>query len=228
MKDKRGLSGWPLRGTGGIILALSAVVLMAGGGAAWWSWNRLASNPDDVNPTQVDGSASPNSPANADPSNNPVAIAPTLTKTVTVYLLDANETSMALVPVTVDADVAAETAEEPATILTAAFDQLLQENIIEEDRPVFSALSADTELLALNVEGDGVHVDLSGAFTEGGGSASMIGRLTQVIYTATSLDAEQPVWLSVDGQPLTLLGGEGLEIAQPMTRAMVDEDFPLL
>ena len=56
----------------------------------------------------------------------------------------------------------------------------------------------------------------------------MIGRLTQVVYTATSLDTEQSVWLSVDGEPLELLGGEGLEISQPMTREIVDTEFPLL
>lgn len=236
MQENQRLRGWPLRGTGGLILVLSVVILMAGGGSAWWSWRQLASTPDDSTPAQVDGAESSGA-SNSGTSDGSVAIAPTLTTPVTVYWLDATETGMALVPMTIDAEVNAERATEPTTLLTAAFDQLLQGNVengvngvnaVEEGRLAFSALPTATNLLALTVEGDGVHVDLSGAFTEGGGSASMIGRLTQVVYTATSLDAEQSVWLSVDGEPLELLGGEGLEIPQPMTRAMVDQDFPLL
>lgn len=234
MQDNRSLNGWSLRGMGGLVLALSAVILLAGGGAAWWSWKQLASDPDASTPAQVEGTDSSTSPKEAEGSDGPVTIAPTLTTPVTLYLLDATETGMELVPITVDADVNAETAEEPTTILTAAFGQLLEGDVADvaetgagKENLAFSELPTDTELLALTVDEDGVHVDLSEPFTEGGGSASMMGRLTQVVYTATSLDAEQPVWLSVDGAPLELLGGEGLEIAQPMTRTMVDQDFPL-
>ena len=230
MQGNQRVRGWPLLGTGGLILALSVVVLMAGGGTAWWSWTQLASNPNESAPVQVDGAESSAS-SNTGNSDGSVAIAPTMTTPVTVYLLDATETGMELVPMTIDAEVKAETAKDPTTILTAAFNQLLQGNVandIEEGRLAFSELPTATELLALTVEGDGVHIDLSGAFSEGGGSASMIGRLTQVVYTATSLDADQSVWLSVDGEPLALLGGEGLDIPQPMTREMVDKAFPLL
>ncbi|MEM9216957.1 MAG: GerMN domain-containing protein [Cyanobacteria bacterium P01_F01_bin.150] len=222
MQENQQLKGWSLRGTGGVVLALSAVILIAGGSTAWWSWKQLAS-PGDTTPAQLEGS----SPTDTEETDGSVAIAPTTTAPVTVYLLDTTEAGMELVPITVDAEVNAETAQEPTTILTAAFDQLLQGDVAEEGSLAFSALPTETELLALTVDADGVRVDLSGTFAEGGGSASMMGRLTQVIYTATSLDAEQPVWLSMDGQPLELLGGEGLEISQPMTRALVDESFPL-
>ena len=228
MQDNRSLKGWPLRGTGGLILALSAVILMAGGGTAWWSWQRLTSLDESI-PAEVEGtdsSASTTDTASGS-AGEPVAIAPTIAAPVTVYLLDATEAGMKLVPITMDAQVDVDTADEPATILTAAFEQLLEGNVTEDGSMAFSEIPADTDLLALSVAKDGVYVDLSGAFEVGGGSASMIGRLTQVMYTATSLDAEQPVWLSVEGEPLELLGGEGLEIPQPMTRAEIDADFPL-
>ena len=70
-----------------------------------------------------------------------------------------------------------------------------------------------------------VYVDLSPEFTQGGGSASMIGRLGQVVYTATTLNPNSQVWLSVGGKLLTVLGGEGLEIPQPITRPIFDQEF---
>lgn len=224
MEDNRTLSGWPLKGTGGIVLALSVIILMAGGGTAWWSWNQLA-NPDYSASTETERSASSTS---ENPSPDSVTGIPMTTSAVTVYLLDTVDTGLELVPVTLDVDVATDTAEEPSTILMATFDQLLQGDVNTSDAVAFSAIPPETELLNLTVEDNGVYVDLSGDFTQGGGSASMVGRLTQVVYTATSLDADQSVWLSVDGEPLEWLGGEGLEIAQPMTRSAVDADFPLL
>ncbi|NER81424.1 MAG: spore germination protein, partial [Leptolyngbya sp. SIO1D8] len=95
----------------------------------------------------------------------------------------------------------------------------------ESEGEAATSIPEQTELVALTVESDGIHVDLSDEFTIGGGSASMIGRLAQVVYTATTLEPETPVWISVEGSPLTLLGGEGLEIRQPITRSDLTADF---
>ncbi|MGP0128162.1 MAG: GerMN domain-containing protein [cyanobacterium endosymbiont of Rhopalodia musculus] len=84
-----------------------------------------------------------------------------------------------------------------------------------------------TELLNLTVDKEGVKVDLSREFITGGGSASMTGRLAQILYTATSLDPNTKVWLTIDGRPLEVLGEEGLEIEQPITRQWFNENFEL-
>jgi spore germination protein GerM len=90
---------------------------------------------------------------------------------------------------------------------------------------VASAIPDGTQLNQVVIKPDGVHVDISQAFTSGGGSVSMQARLGQLIYTASSLQPNVPVWIRVDGEPLTVLGGEGLEVAQPMTRQAFDEAF---
>ena len=114
--------------------------------------------------------------------------------------------------------------ETPENTLTLAFADLMT-GPTDSNGEAATTIPEQTELVALTVEADGVHVDLSNEFTVGGGSASMIGRLAQVVYTATTLEPETPVWISVDGSPLTLLGGEGLEVRQPVTRSDLEEDF---
>ncbi|WP_322742659.1 GerMN domain-containing protein [Synechocystis salina] len=88
-----------------------------------------------------------------------------------------------------------------------------------------SAIPPNTRLLSLTKTAGGINVDLSVQFTEGGGSQSMIARLGQIVYTATSTDPNLPVRLLVEGDPLTVLGGEGVMISQPITRKQFETDF---
>jgi len=88
-----------------------------------------------------------------------------------------------------------------------------------------TAIPTGTELLGAEVRGQDVYVDLSREFTAGGGSAAMAARLGQVIYTATAVEPGAQVWISVEGEPLTELGGEGLLIDQPLNVATFEEEF---
>lgn len=75
---------------------------------------------------------------------------------------------------------------------------------------------------------DGIYVNLSQEFTQGGGSSSMIYRVAQVLYTATSIDPQAPVFISIAGQPLNQnypLGGEGLLLDYPLTRQQFAQEF---
>jgi spore germination protein GerM len=109
-------------------------------------------------------------------------------------------------------------------MLEAAFENLLSK---PQEQVGTTAIPPGTKLLDLQVDNKGVHVNLSQEFTTGGGSASMTGRLAQVIYTATSLNSQDRVWINVEGKPLEYLGGEGLEIRQPMTRQDFEANFTL-
>ena len=113
----------------------------------------------------------------------------------------------------------------PQQGLTIAMKQLLAAKPRDD---LTSTIPKGTKLLNLQVHADGVHVNLSPEFRSGGGSTSMIYRVAQVIYTATSLDSNQKVFISVGGQSIDSnhpLGGEGLILQQPTTRSQFAADF---
>lgn len=82
-----------------------------------------------------------------------------------------------------------------------------------------TALEPDTQILNLRLLGSEVEVDLSNDFTEGGGSATMQGRLNQVFYTLTQPTSVSSVRLLVEGVPVSYLGGEGILVDNPWNRA---------
>jgi spore germination protein GerM len=100
---------------------------------------------------------------------------------------------------------------------------LITENPPESE--LYSAIPTNTKVLSATTKNKEIRINLSKAFTSGGGSASMQGRIIQVLYTATTLEPDAKVFLSVEGKPLKLIGGEGLEVPQPMTRKDFALDF---
>lgn len=206
----------------GVLIGLVVVVITAGSATALFTWRTLSPSSPTVNFPELEtpDEAEPVVPpvgTEADPTTPDPGTAQVPTATGNIYWVDDQGDRLALVPSTIDLSTT-----EPAAALQTAFANLM-------DGPSADGLSttipADTELLALTVESDGVHLNLSSEFTFGGGSASMIGRLAQVVYTATMLDPNAPVWLDIEGEPLTVLGGEGLLIRRPITRSDLAADF---
>lgn len=167
--------------------------------------------------TQTGQTLAPQPVAPKSPQPQPVQ---TDAKTVQVYWVKDAGDKLEVVPT----QLALKEADLPDATLQAAFNNLLAG---PKDATVSSEIPKGTKLRSLSVKNDGVYVDLSAEFTSGGGSSSMTGRLGQVVYTATSLKPDAKVWISVEGKPLELLGGEGLEVAQPSTRQTFDKNFPL-
>ncbi|ELR97289.1 GerMN domain-containing protein [Gloeocapsa sp. PCC 73106] len=196
----------------GLIAGLSAALLAVGGGAAWWASKSLTISGSGVQPT-ITRYPTP-------PVITPHSL---LTEKAQVYWLNSTSSDLALtaVPVTVEVDNQSSSQE----ILTSTLKLLLAG---PGEESYTTTIPKHTELLALTVESDGIHLNLSQAFTQGGGSAEMTARLGQIIYTSTALDPQEKVWIEVEGQPLNFLGGEGLIINQPMTRADFEANFSLV
>ena len=203
MKDQQGSN----RISSGAIAAVSAVVVAVGGGVAWFTTH--SSN----NPTPPDSSGrieQPAQPSTRQPANE---------QTPNVYWLKPTDKNVTLVPQPVR--VASIRANQP---LEAAFQSLLAGPTEGTDS---TTIPKGTKLLGLKVENDEVHVNLSEDFTSGGGSTSMMGRVGQVVYTATTLNPKAKVYIDVNGKPLDVLGGEGVELQQPLTRESFQKNYPL-
>ncbi|HEY9709858.1 MAG TPA: GerMN domain-containing protein, partial [Oculatellaceae cyanobacterium] len=145
---------------------------------------------------------------------------PSAEKKVQVYWLNNVDNRIEVVPSSVNLKAS----NEPSEILEGAFKQLLTG---PADPAFGTTIPKETKLRKVALQADGIHVDLSKEFTTGGGSASMTGRVAQVLYTATTLDPAAKVWIAVEGKPLEVLGGEGLMLDQPMTRENFQKNFAL-
>jgi spore germination protein GerM len=87
----------------------------------------------------------------------------------------------------------------------------------ERAQGIGTEIPAGTRLRGLTVREGVAFVDLSEALASGGGSASMQGRVWQVVYTGTQLGVRQ-VRILIEGAERTALGGEGVLIDRPLAR----------
>lgn len=217
----------------GIVAGVCALAVAVGGGIAFLTNSKLAtqssksSNPEINSSTQgLPDSTLPNETPSIGESPEskifPLAVTPeteaVTKKTVQLYWIKDTAGEIDLVSSTVTLEVP----DQNDAVLKAAFNRLLAG---PNDTATFSAIPEGTKLQALTVENNGIYIDLSEEFTSGGGSASMISRLGQIIYTASSLQPNAKVWIFVGGKPLEILGGEGLEVNQPTTRENFQQEF---
>jgi spore germination protein GerM len=103
--------------------------------------------------------------------------------------------------------------------LPFAVEELLKGPTAEEKRQGFySEIPAGTKLLGVKVTKEQIVVDLSKQFETGGGSNSMEQRLDELKNTVYAVDHQHQLAVSVEGKPLEVLGGEGLEVPETVKR----------
>lgn len=224
-----------------IASGIAATALVLGGGTGIWAWNKLTSSEpppapapqESASPAPSDSPAAPapepapepeasSSPAvpAATPEQVAAAEAGAIAAAPQAYWLSAKGEAVDLVP----AEVKVKAKADAEAALETALERLLAG---PRDEAYTTEIPQGTRLRKVSVREDGIHIDLSSDFTAGGGTLSMTGRVAQVLHTATSLNPDASVWLDVDGEPLEVLGGEGLILDRPLTRQGFANDFGL-
>ncbi|XGV87179.1 MAG: GerMN domain-containing protein [Limnothrix sp. BL-A-16] len=214
-----------------LVAAVGSTAVAVGAGVAWWNASTAPTPTPSPSAATTIPSPSPSVAASVAPTPPPSAVpqspkatpAPAATAPIAeqsqVYWLKDTGTHFVM------AGQPAKTvaSSEPDEVLRGAIEQVLAGQ--PTDNNLSSAIPTNTKLLDVMIAPEGVRVNLSSEFTSGGGSASMMGRLGQIVYTASTLNPAAKVWILVEGQPLTVLGGEGLEVPQPIDRATFDRQF---
>jgi hypothetical protein len=96
----------------------------------------------------------------------------------------------------------------------------------EESDGLVTAIPDETMLLDVSVADGVATVDLSGTFDDGGGSASMLRRVAQVVATLTQFSTIERVAFRLDGEPVETIGGEGVVVDPPIGRIAIEDRSP--
>jgi hypothetical protein len=89
-----------------------------------------------------------------------------------------------------------------------------------------SAIPEGTSLRDIALADGVATVDLDRRFDEGGGSASMLGRVAQVVATLTRFSTVRRVGFRLDGDPVDAIGGEGVVVSPPVGRLRIEQQTP--
>ena len=89
----------------------------------------------------------------------------------------------------------------------------------EAGRSITTAIPGGSQLLDLSIANGVATVDLSAEFESGGGSASVLTRLGQMVYTLTQFPTVKSVVFQIEGVTKTVFSSEGVVLDKPATRA---------
>jgi len=93
---------------------------------------------------------------------------------------------------------------------------------------MYTTVPEGTRFLGLTIKDGVATVDLSREFESGGGSAAVLGRLAQVVYTLTQFPTVDAVSFKLDGEPVTVFSGEGVLLDHPVGRADYTDQLPAI
>lgn len=97
----------------------------------------------------------------------------------------------------------------------------------EQGDGLVNPIPEDTLLLGMVIEGGLATVDFSREYEAGGGSFGMLSRLAVVVYTLTQFPTVDAVSFRLDGEPVTVFGGEGIVVDPPVTRSDFESALPM-
>ena len=160
-------------------------------------------------------SGSPGETANGSTTTTATETRPAMSS-VAVYLLRDGKVS----PVR-------RTIESTPAVARAALTELLEGPAADERAAgLSSAIPSGTTLRDISLSDGVATVDLDGSFDDGGGSASMLGRVAQVVATLTRFPTIERVAFRIDGEPVEAVGGEGVVVDPPVGRRAIEEQTP--
>ncbi len=131
---------------------------------------------------------------------------------VKVYFTKAND-ELGAVLVAVDRKV-----EKESTPYETALKELFKGPSAEErqNMELNTEIPVGTRMIKVTETKEEVQLNISSQFMVGGGAESMQVRFRQLRETVLSLAKGRPVYLYIDGQKVEAIGGEGLEVPQPL------------
>lgn len=155
-------------------------------------------------------SASPSASATSQTTSTP-PVQPTSTSAVSVYFLTGEKVQ----PVRRTATGVGVAAEAVRALLAGP-------SAAERAAGLTSAVPTGTRLRGITIRDRVATVDLTGRFDDGGGSLSMTARLAQLVFTLTRFPTVDRMSLRLDGRPVAVLGGEGVDVREPVGRDDVE------
>jgi hypothetical protein len=112
--------------------------------------------------------------------------------------------------------------EVPGTkaVATAAMNVLLAgPTSAEGGASISTAVPDGSQLLGIAISSGVATVNLSSEFESGGGSASVLTRLGQVVYTLTQFPSVKSVLFQIESKPANVFSSEGIVLDKPVGRA---------
>ncbi len=94
--------------------------------------------------------------------------------------------------------------------------------IVEKSFGAYSEIPVSTKLLGIKQTKNKVIIDFSSDFQYGGGTDSIYSRMMQLIKTALENTENKKVYLYLDGKQVSMIGGEGIMVSQPLTEKSLD------
>jgi germination protein M len=165
----------------------------------------------------IDPSIGPSIPPSASPSPS----LPVETMVIRAYyVLDGDPGVEGLVPTL-------RVVPKSTGVARAAIAALLDSDKIRDDySQISTAIPSGARLLGISIKDGVATVDLSRDFESGGGSASAMYRLGQVVYTLTQFSTVRAVLFEVEGRTVTTFGTEGIQLDGPQSRKDFEELLP--